>query len=236
MTPNQPNSRDDLGNTPRMSAERDGLVERRKTPRPSGNGSGGGVWRTVAIIVIVMLVGAIYFLWAEYQNMQLNVAQADSRIAALESQLVSTGDEMSQSDAAVRVQLSGIDKEVRRLEQNRRSDKTMLQTHDKNIKNLTTRSSQNKKTSDAIKQQMTAQAAELDELLELVNNVNFAQEAKKLQQAMAQLQATNDEVGVLGKRVSDTEEWLSAIDAFRQQVNARLSSLEGTGRGTPQLQ
>jgi len=235
VNPNQPKSRDELGNIPRMSAERDGLVERRKTPRPPAK-SGGGVSRILAIVILVMLAGAIYFLWVEYQNMQRTVAQADSRITALEAQLASTGDEMTQSDAAVRVQLSGLDKEVRRLEQNRRNDKAILQKHDKSVKNLTTRSAQNKKTAETLQQQMTAQAAELDELLELVDNVNFAQEAKKLQQAMAQLQATNDEVGVLGKRVSETEEWLSAVDAFRQQVNARLSVLEGTGRSNPTLQ
>ena len=237
MATRDPEIREDISGVPRMSADRETSVERR-SPSSSDrrSSSGGGLLTTLAFLVIIMLAGATYFLWVEYQAMQQTAAVAETRIANLEAQLVSAGDEMSQSDAAVRVQLNSLDKEVRRLEQNRKKDKDMLAQHDKSVKNLVTRTTQSNGKQKAINAQMTALSAELDDIVETLASANFSEDRKKLQQALLRLQQADDEVGVLGKRVSDTEEWLNAIDAFRQQVNARLNSIENPVQQTPQLQ
>lgn len=225
MKAERSNPTDSMANVPTMSADRDRSVDRRK----ARSGRSGNAWNAIMFIVVIMLVGALYFLWAEYQVARVEMERTNQRLIALEGQLASTGDEMTQSDAAVRVQLSGLDKEVRRLEQNRRGDKEMLLSHDKSVKNLTTRTDNMAKKQTATVSQVTSIAAQVDEFAEKVDGVNFDALRNKLEAVSKQLSS-------IEASQTDLKERMDSNDAFRRQVNARMSAIENPSSQTPQLQ
>ena len=215
-------------NVPSMSADR----ARPSNRRSKSAGGSGGIWNIVFGLVVVMLVGALYFLWSEYEVTRQEMQRANDRITSLEGQLASTGDEMSQSDAAVRVQLKGLDKEVRRLEQNRKKDKELLLQHEKSVKNLTTRTSNTKTKQSALVSQTTSLSAALDEVVETIDSVDF----DTLSDQLNAINILKQRLADMESKQSEINERLDANDAFRRQANARLGAIENPASSAPQLQ
>ena len=108
---------DELRNIPTMKPARDEVVQRRQTPsRPPPSGSGGGKGFSFFLLLLVLASWAgLYLLWEQANTARSQLQDSEKRIASLESQLANTGDEMSQSDAAVRIRLKELDTEVRKL-------------------------------------------------------------------------------------------------------------------------
>lgn len=225
---------------PAIKPERDELASRRgggtqrprKTEGNQSSSSGGSLLAIIALVVAIAATGAAYFLWQQNTLLISAVDQADKRIATLEAQLTSTGDELTQSDAAVRVQLKELNLEVAKLWDARKVSNKKLSDHDTSIKNLTTRTG---KTSDAQKndaQQLTVLSAEIDELIEELERI----EPDKLSARLANLDALKGSVSSLEKDVKDTTQWLKSIDEFRRQVNQRLNAIQNPVEQAPQLQ
>ena len=80
MKAERSNPTDSMVHVPTMSADRDRVSDRRKSARPSRSGN---VWNTIMFIVVIMLVGALYFLWAEYQVTRVEMDRTNQRLIAL---------------------------------------------------------------------------------------------------------------------------------------------------------
>lgn len=223
---------------PAIKPAKDELASRRggsQRPRQGGepnNSSGGNLLALMALIIAIAATGAAYFLWQQNTQLLETVSQADERIARLESQLASTGDELTQSDAAVRVQLKELGTEVAKLWDARKVSNKKIKAHDTSIKNLTTRTG---KLGDGLKndaQQLTVLSAEIDELIEELEKI----EPDKISSRFNELTALKDSHNALASDVKDNSQWLLSIDEFRRQVNQRLNAIQNPAAQPPQLQ
>ena len=241
--------KDDLTSIPTMKPAQDEVRGRRSQPRTSSatkpakssGGSGGGLLGVFTFLIAVTACGAAYYLWDQQQSALARAEQAEQRIQALEAQLASTGDEMSQSDAAVRVRLKELDTEVRKLWDNVwKKSRAQLAEHDKNIKNLTTRTSAMATTQEssvkqlkAINAELTRYSASLDEVSETLDALEASnRQTAQLREKLPQVSSMVDDHE---QRIRANEEWVESINAFRRQVNQQLNANQPVNE-TPQLQ
>ena len=207
----------------------------------SGSSAGSTLLGWIAMLVAGAAIAAAYYLWQNLNLMADDLSLAANRIASLESQLINTGDELNQSDAAVRVSLKAVDTEVRRLEQNRRVHKTSLDKHEKSIGSLSASLKEQKKTASSLSAslksttaQLTSLSAEIDEMSEVLSGGSIAEQREQLQNTITKLNQLIRNVEQLETRVAANEEWVDSINAFRKQVNQQLNATAVPA--TPQLQ
>lgn len=227
---------------PTMTPAKDELVSRRNgnvnkaRSKPDSKGSGSGLLTWVALLLAIAATGAAYFLW-EQSNQLLNaVEQADKRISSLEAQLTSTGDELTQSDAAVRVQLKELDLQVAKLWDARKVSKKSFSEQASKVNSI---SSQTAKLADQSKSnaaQLTALSAELDEMVESVNTIDPENLNSRLDAVSLRLSSIDGSVKTLESDVTDNAQWLKSIDGFRRQVNQRLNAIQNPAAEPPKLQ
>ena len=239
---------DDLENMPRMAPAQDEVAGRRsqagqiQTPKRSKSHSRGassensGLLSMISLLIAITAMGAAYFLWDQSRLTNASAKSVEQRLIVLESQLASTGDELSQSDAAVRVQLKTVDTEVRKLWDARKKSLKLLNEHDVSIRNLTTRTSGLKKQYSSAMVQLTALAAELDEVVETLETAQITSLQKSVGSMNQKVQQMSKSVDSLSGRVLANEEWLEAINAFRRQVNDRLNELQNPTNTAPVLE
>ena len=149
---------------------------------------------------------------------------------------------MNQTDQAVRLRLKELDSEVRKLWDNVwKKSKAQLAMHDKNIKNLTTRTSLLKENQSEINSQQLELKSELlrynsalDEIVELVETL--ALDNKQLTSIDKQLPNLKDLIVEHDQRIKSNEEWIESINLFRKQVNIKLNKLTQPEYIAPQLQ
>ena len=236
---------DDLSDMPAMKPAHDEVVNRRR----QGRSSSSAVIPTrrsnrlgLLTLLIAIAASAASYLYAENRAAAKVAMQTEIRIAALEAQLANTGDEMSQSDAAVRVRLKELDTEVRKLWDNVwKKSKVLLDEHSLNIKNLTTRTgSLGKAQSKAGKQlaelnaELMRYAAGLDEINEAVEQSQANdKKARALQDKLPKLTQKMDNHE---QRIKANEEWVESINAFRRQVNKQLTTNNQPVNTAPTLQ
>ena len=135
-----PNRDDSFNSLPTMKPAHDEVIQHRRSTRGSSpvQSKPGLTW--FALVVGIAASVSSYYLFNQNQLAEARLSATELRLSTLESRLTSAGDELSQSDEAVRVQLKELDREVRKLWDNvwKKSKKT-LEEHSLNIKNLTTR-------------------------------------------------------------------------------------------------
>ena len=227
---------------PTMTPAKDELVSRRNgsvskaRSKPDSKATGSSLLTWIALVIAIAATGAAYFLW-EQNNQLLNaVDQADKRISSLEAQLTSTGDELTQSDAAVRVQLKELDLQVAKLWDARKVSNKSISDQAGKVKNI---SSQTTKLSDQSKSnaaQLTALSAELDEMLESVATIDPENLNSRLDAVSLRLSSIDGSVKTLESDIADNAQWLKSIDGFRRQVNQRLNAIQNPAAEPPKLQ
>lgn len=235
---------DELRNIPTMKPARDEVVQRRQTPsRPPPSGSGGGKGFSFFLLLLVLASWAgLYLLWEQANTARSHLQDSEKRIASLESQLANTGDEMSQSDAAVRIRLKELDTEVRKLWDNVwKKSKDQLAAQAKSIKTLTQRSGDIKKQAGANAASLTGISAELDDITAQLDGLLASDKVSRQQQA--QVREMADKLNDLARRLEQldgrlrtNEEWVESINSFRQQVNQRLNMNANLRNEQPVLQ
>lgn len=239
---NGPRDKDELTQIPTVKPARDEVLGRRQTERKSSGGGGGGFLIFVIAALVLLALSACYYLFEQNRLMESALEQASTRIESLESQLANTGDEMSQSDAAVRIQLKQLDAEVRKLWDNVwKKSKDTLALHDTSIKKLTSAQSkvqtQQKKSAQqmgSISANVTQLSASVDEISQLTEMLE--KDRAKMSLAQKQVNSTTAKLAAIEAKVDSQEEWLKAIDAFRKQVNQRLNVNSQTSNQQPQLE
>lgn len=230
---------DSLSNYPNIKATDNDSFDRRRSYRDSKYSTSKNYLLYIFLFIAIAL--AIY----NFQNLQKmleRVQISESRVELLEQRLISAGDEMSQSDEAVRIRLKELDSEVRKLWDNVwKKSKAQLASHDKSIKNLTTRTTNFQKDQNKLKQQQNELKSELmrynstlDEIVELVESLEL--DNKQLSSLDKQLPNLKDLINNHDKRIKSNEEWIESINIFRKQVNTKLQKLSQPENITPQLQ
>ena len=223
-----------------MTPAQDELASRRSggnsRSRQPANSTGGSLLGLIAIVFAIAATGAAYFLWQQNIMLLAAVDDADKRISQLEAQLTSTGDELTQSDAAVRVQLKELNSEVAKLWDARKVSNKSIGQHETNIRNLTTRSEKLIAVSGSNEQQLTVIASELDEAVEAIEQVDPEAINNKLNSLSASQKTISGEFKSLESEVKDNTLWLQSIDEFRRQVNQRLNAIQNPEAQAPALQ
>lgn len=243
MVSNDPRNTDDSFNSlPTMKPAHDEVIQRRRSTRGSSpvQSKPGLTW--LALIAALAASASCYYLFTQNQLAEARVSAAELRLSSLESRLISAGDELTQSDEAVRVQLKELDREVRKLWDNVwKKSKITLEEHSLNIKNLTTRTSKLNDQQALSKQQLSALNGEImgysASLEELTDSLDSLQAASQQLAAMNQLlPRLEQQLNAHDKRISSNEEWVNSINSFRRQVNRQLNALSQPANTMPELQ
>ncbi len=222
--------------------------------RPSGGGGGKrrragsaeraprsiGVNLVLAVLVAGLLVAG-WFLVNQHQQLRAEQAlleDSNQRIARLEDRLRVTDEAMSLTDKDTKNKIGFWEDEIRKLwaisnDRNKkwikaneatvgRQGKTLAELKDAQATLQTSLTQQSKRLSD--QQQVVQQLDGLDEQVRQVLSTqrDLGDKVNAARQSVARLEAS------LESRVAENEQAVAAIDAFRQQMNARLSAIERT--------
>ncbi len=227
--------------TPSISAAPEDA--RRRTPtatrrRDGGGGRRGGVGVVLVVTVVSLAVGLAVAGWfiANQQRLlteeQRAMADAKTRIEALEERLRMTDEVISETDAQTGEQIDFWESEIRKLwaisnERNKqwiqdnqralRSHKATidaLESNDKSLKSSVARHEQALGRQQEVADQLAAVELQLRQVLrgqrDLVDKVNTAA------QSIAGMSGT----------VEEHEQAIAAIDSYRRQFNTRLVDIE----------
>ncbi|NNC55754.1 MAG: hypothetical protein HKO07_08545, partial [Pseudomonadales bacterium] len=152
-----------LNDLPSMAPARD-EVSRRKSPAATpakGEGS-SGLLSILALLIGITALGAAYFLYEQSLATHAKAELFEQRVKVLEGQLASTGDELSESDAAVRVRMKALDLEVRKLWDDRKKRLEEDKQRDKKITAQGKRNASLGKQYSSSAAQLTALSAQVD--------------------------------------------------------------------------
>ena len=230
---------DNLKQYPNIKADHDVLHSRRRAYQGYKNSAiKNYIFYTILFIVLIFSI----YISQNIQKLLDRFQILETRIEVLEEQLVNAGDEMNQTDQAVRLRLKELDSEVRKLWDNVwKKSKAQLAMHDKNIKNLTTRTSSLKENQSELNSQQLELKSELlrynsalDEIVELVETL--ALDNKQLTTIDKQLPNLKELIAEHDQRIKSNEEWIESINLFRKQVNIKLNKLTQPEYIAPQLQ
>ena len=204
--------------------------------------SGGGRMIGINLILAVLVAGLVIAGWFIANQHQLLTAEkqaldaAESRIALLEDRLRMTDESLMDSEKDTEEQIGFWESEIRKLwavsnERNRKWIKdneaalakltktlTAIETSNRDLGTAVGRHEAAFKQQQAIIDQLTSVEISIQQLAstqrDIVDKVNSAS------QSVASLNA-----GLAG-RVTENEQAVAAIDAYRVQVNNRLASIE----------
>lgn len=248
---------DDLDHIPPIVPTRDNVPHRASSKTRAGKGNGGGARRPVAqkpvsgtggsgllarlFITVSLVIAAIACAWAwqlQGQLQQANVQMKDYavRIGDLEARLSDTDEGMSQNAAVQAAKIRDLDTEVRKL-----WDNVWKQTKSRLAKLEAENKSQGKKLAGAekslaaVQSQLKGTAGDIAKLKSVAGDLSRLMSSAKTNQAEVErvadkLNRINLDLAKMSKRVQSNEEWIGSINAFRKQVNASLTELQGSIR------
>jgi len=248
---------DDLDHIPPIVPTRDNVPHRASSKTRAGKGNGGGARRPVAqkpvsgtggsgllarlFITVSLVIAAIACAWAwqlQGQLQQANVQMKDYavRIGNLEARLSDTDEGMSQNAAVQAAKIRDLDTEVRKL-----WDNVWKQTKSRLAKLEAENKSQGKKLAGAekslaaVQSQLKGTAGDIAKLKSVAGDLSRLMSSAKTNQAEVErvadkLNRINLDLAKMSKRVQSNEEWIGSINAFRKQVNASLTELQGSIR------
>lgn len=245
-------NQDDIDPIPALSARRDGARSSAAVPRPRGGtrgssqppsgGVGAGVW-LLLVLALMVAVAACAWAWKLQESLEQTghvIERQELRIAELEDRLSDTDEGMSQNAAVQAAKIRELDTEVRKLWDNvwKRS-KERLDTLEANGKRYEKSLAANQETIAATQTQLGKAREDLVALQRVGGDLERLMTSAKSSQAEVErvadaLNAINLELSKLEKRVGGNEEWIGAINAFRQSTNANISQLQATVRALQQ--
>lgn len=245
---------DDVSPIPSISARREGSASAAAVPRPRGGRRGGAggergdggagaprgiLTGVVLFLALAIALGACAWAWL----LQERLVQAghameryEKRITDLEDRLADTDEGMNQNAAVQAAKIRELDTEVRKLWDNvwKRS-KERLDKLEVSDKRLTASIAANGKAVEATQADLGRAMTDIAQLTKIAGDMERLASSARSSQAEVErvadaLNAVNLELARLGKRVEGNEEWITAINAFRQSTNASISQLQGSLR------
>jgi len=226
---------DDLAAAPRSGSGRG-------TAGPAGRGAtrsavpaatGGSLFlRLVATVSLVVAAVACAWAWQLEERLTqtgFQLERYEERIGQLEARLSDTDEGLSQNTAAMAVKIKELYSEV---------DKLWASAWRRNKARLDEIEGTNNNQGEsiaALKKDVAAANNDLARLKGVAGDLERLMANAKANQAQVErvadtLNRLDLEMSRLAKRVEANEGWVESINAFRRQVNASISQLEGTVR------
>jgi chromosome segregation ATPase len=213
------------------------------TPRRrSGSGSGGGRMIGLNLILAVLVAGLVIAGWFIANQHQLLTAEkqsleaAESRIAVLEDRLRVTDETLMVSEEDTQEKIGFWESEIRKLwavsnDRNRKWIKDNETALAKLQKTLNDIQAGNRELTAVVGRHETAvqqQQAIIDQLTSM--EISIQQLANTQRDIVDKVNAASQSVASLNagltSRVSENEQAVASIDAYRVQVNTRLANIE----------
>lgn len=244
---------DDISPIPSISASREGTTagaavpRRRGSGRPSGADGGGGRpgagWLFLLVVALLVALGACAWAWQLQERLVQTghtLERYETRIADLEDRLADTDEGMSQNAAVQAAKIRELDSEVRKLWDNVwKRAKERLGTLEASTKRIDGVIAANQQSIDATQNDLGAAKQDLARLQSVAGDLERLMTSAQRSQAEVErvadtLNTINLELSKLNRRVAGNEEWITAINAFRQTTNASISQLQAALRGMQQ--
>ncbi len=204
---------------------------------PSGGTAGGvGIWARL-FLTIALVVAAVACAWAWQLQEQLEqsghiMERYESRISDLEDRLSDTDEGLSQNTATMAVKIKELYSEVDKLWASAwRKNKAKIEALEKSSKSNGKKLASAEKSLGTAKSQLKAASGDIAKLKSVAGDLDRLLASSKSSQAEVErvaddLNRINLEYSKLDKRVKDSEEWLSSINAFRSQTNSALTRMQ----------
>lgn len=242
---------DDVSPIPSISAQRDGNVSGAAVPRARGgsrkNGSRGGGDREVTgakpgflstillIIALVVALAACTWAWQLQEKLTQTghlLERYEARIGDLEDRLADTDEGMNQNATVQAAKIRELDSEVRKLWDNVwKSTKQRLGVLEAGAKRADASVAANTKGIASTQAELTTALQDISRLKKVSGDMERLMTSSRNSQAEVErladtLNRINLDLSKINKRVADNEEWIDAINAFRQSTNARINQLQ----------
>ena len=210
---------------------------------PQRSASGGGFWKLLVLVVLLAVVAVGYYAYQQSQKLSTLQASFDE----LQGKLASTDESLSQSGAALSIKLKDHDAELKKHWSEIRKlwgvsndrNKQSIAANVKSIKEL-------KNSAAARQKEVKAVNSQLADIRKSIDTVTSASLSSRLEveEAMDSMQGLVDRLNrldaslkqwqtKLNSRVSENEEAIEAIDAYRRRVNQDLLQLKQQLGGQP---
>lgn len=213
---------------------------RAAAPAPRGAGVLTRLFLTVALVVAAVACAWAWQLEEKLTQASFALERYEERIADLEARLSDTDQGLTDNAATMSVKIKELYSEVDKLWASawRRNKAAIAELEGKSVnqgeqlaaleQTLGTATTQLRSANEEIAQ-LKAVAGDLERLL------STARAGQAERERMADtLNRINLDVVRLSQRVESTEGWLESVNAFRSQVNSRLSQFEATLRSLQQ--
>lgn len=193
-----------------------------------------------AIFVLILLIGGLSYFMFEAKQL---AAMDGERINALEAQLSTTDESMSQSSVAMQVKLNDLKSKTDDLWNQMdklwasawRRNQTDIAEHGNKIKSNSTKVDDTQKlikelekVNVQLKKEMIALQKDAEKLRQLKKQVEDKLAAQKtsLNGVTSNVSQFKQTLTAVDKRSNDNARWIESINAFRKQTNKALSDIE----------
>lgn len=213
---------------------------RQRSDSRGGGKSGGGLGTNLLLVVLVAGLGvAGWFLFNQHallQQSQQALADSDARIRVLEDRLRVTDEALTETGADTSEKINFWESEIRKLwavsnERNRKwikANEAGLSKQGKDVQSLSSAQSQLKSAVDRHDKAFAQQQTIIDQLAAM--ELQFQQVTSGQRDLVDKVNAAQQTVSGLRSdlagRVTENEQAVAAIDAYRVQLNNRMSELE----------
>ena len=223
-------------------AERDDMIGRSPSSAradgsngTNGNGSDGqaggmsGLWKCLVLVAFFGLAGAGGFGWMQYQDLSAKHSALQQRFESLESRLSSTDESVTQSGAAMQVNISKQGDQLKKHWSEIRKlwgvtndiNKGKIEKNQKDISFLASKR-------NALEQSVAKDSKKIGALsanyLGLSADVDVANESMRNQSDG--LNRIKSSLALLDRDIKNNAEGIESMEAFRRQINQKVYALE----------
>ncbi len=185
-------------------------------------------------MAIIIGVGG-WFVYDLFEATEDELEKARARITQLEERVRITDEAVTETGASASEQINLWESEIRRLEQQRKRNKSAIEENQAAFEKRAKTVSAIETSIRGLKAQVSRHEGSFSQQQEVIDQLNMLQET--VEQLFNQQRDLVDKVNVtcvttsglrsnLETRVKENEEAITAIDAHRREVNARLADLK----------
>ena len=185
-------------------------------------------------MAIIVGVGG-WFVYDLFEATEDELEKARVRITQLEERVRITDEAVTETGASASEQINLWESEIRRLEQQRKRNKSAIEENQAAFERRAKTVSAIETAVRGLKAQVSRHEGSFSQQQEVIDQLNTLQE--NVEQLLNQQRDLVDKVNVtsvttlglrsnLETRVKENEEAITAIDAHRREVNARLADLK----------
>lgn len=221
-------------------AERDDMIGRSPSAptKSDGNDSNGasrqasgmsGLWKFLVLVAFFGLGGAAGLGWMQYQDLSAKHSSLLQRFELLESRLSSTDESVTQSGAAMQVNISKQGDELKKHWSEIRklwgvANDINKGKIEKNQKDISFLASKRTTLEESVKKDSKKLATLSANYLGVAADIEAVAESMRNQSDG--LNRINSSVALINQRIKNNAEGIESMEAFRRQINQKIYALE----------